>query len=87
MARESQSGRKDVKGSTTDDQTSIRRLVRGFEPAVEKKPQFEIDLREEGESQDAILQDELKIGEINEKLKKSKIGSCAKIHSQRFVER
>ena len=33
-----------------------------------KKPQFEIDLRVEGESQDAILQDEEKRKEINEKL-------------------
>ena len=35
---------------------STRRLVRDPEPAVEKKPQFEIDLRVEGVSQDAILQ-------------------------------
>ena len=60
VARESQSGTKDVKGST-NDQTCIRRLVRGFEPAVEKKPQFEIDLQVEGVSKEVILKDEEKM--------------------------
>ena len=59
---------RDVKGNTTDDQTHTRRLVQDFEPDVEKKPQFEIDLRAEGVSQDAILQDVEKMKEINEKL-------------------
>ena len=36
--------------------TGTRRLVRDPEPAVDTKPQFEIDLRVEGVSQDAILQ-------------------------------
>ena len=45
---------------------------------LRKKPQFEIDLRVEGVSQDAILQDEAKMNEINEKLEKLKIGSCTK---------
>ena len=47
LARESQSGTRDVRGYTTDDQSGTRRLVRDLEPAVEKKSQFEIDLRVE----------------------------------------
>ena len=84
-AWESQSGTKDVKGST-NYQTSIKKLVRCFEPAVEKKPQFEIDLQVERVSQDAILKDEEKMDEINEKLEKLKMGSCAEFIC-RFVER
>ena len=62
-----------------DVSTSTRRLVRDPEPAVEKKPQFEIDLRVEGVSQGAILQDEEKMKEINEeKLEKFKMGSGTK---------
>ena len=61
-----------------DDVTSTRRLVRDPEPAVEEKPRFEIDLRVEGVSQDAVLQDEEKMNEINKKLKQLRIGSCAK---------
>ena len=53
--------------------TSTRRLVRDPEPAVDTKPQFEIDLRVEGVSQDAILQDEEKMKEINEKLEEFQI--------------
>ena len=45
-----------------------RKLVRNPEPPVDKKPQFEFVLRTEGVSQDAILQDEAKMNEINEKL-------------------
>ena len=45
---------------------------------VDRKPQFEIDLRVEGVSQDAILQDEEKMKEINKKLEKLRIGSCTK---------
>ena len=37
-----------------DDQTSTRKLVRDSEPVVDKKPQFEIDLRVEGVSQDEM---------------------------------
>ena len=37
LAREIQSGTRDVRGYTTDDQTSTGRLVRDPEPAVEKK--------------------------------------------------
>ena len=33
----------------------VQGLVRDREPAAEKKPQFEIVLRVEGESQDAIF--------------------------------
>ena len=59
-------GKRDVRGYTKDDQTRTRRFVQDFEPDVEKKPQFEIDLRVEGVSQDAILKDEAKMNEINE---------------------
>ena len=52
--------------------------MQDFEPDVEKKPQFEIDLRVEGVSQDAILQDGAKMNEINEKLEKLKVGPCTK---------
>ena len=51
--------------------TSTRRHVRDLEPAVEKKPQFEIDLRVEGASQYAISQDEEKMKEISNKSWKS----------------
>ena len=63
---------RDVRGNTTDDQTRTRRLVRDPEPPVVKKPQCEIDLRIRRVSQDAILQDEAKTNEINEKLEKLK---------------
>ena len=46
--------------------------------AVDKKPQFEIDLRVEGVSQDVILQNEEKMKEINNKLEKLRNGSCTK---------
>ena len=68
---------RDVRGNPTDDQTRTRRLVQEFEPIVEK-PQFEIDLRVEGVSQDAILQDEAKMNEINEMFEKLKVGSRTK---------
>ena len=87
LVRESQSGTRDVRGYTTDDQTSTRRLVRDLEPAVEKKPQFEIDLGVEGVFQDAILQDEEKMKEIHKKLEKLRIGSCTKSIRNDFVER
>ena len=60
--------RRDDMENTTDDQTRTRRLVQEFEPDVEKKPQFEIDLGVEGASQDAISQDEAKMIEITEML-------------------
>ena len=63
-----QSGIRDVRGNTTDDQTSTRKLARDSEPVVVKRPQFEIDLRAEGVSQDAIFQDEEKMKEIYKKL-------------------
>ena len=75
FARESQSGTRDVRGYTTDDQTGT---CTRSEPAVEQKLQFEIYLRVEGVSQDAILQDEEKMKEINKKLEKLKSGSCTK---------
>ena len=63
-----QSGMKDVRCYTTDDQTSTRKLVRDSEAVVDNKPQFEIDLRVEGVSQNAILQDDEKLKEFNKKL-------------------
>ena len=53
-------------------------LLRNPEPPADKKPQFEIVLRIEGVSQDAILQDEEKMNQINEKLGKCKMGSSTK---------
>ena len=64
-----------------DVSTSSRKLVRDLEPAVEKKRQFQIDLPIEGVSQDAILQDEEKMKEINEKLEKFLNGIKHKINS------
>ena len=86
LVREGQSRIRDVRGCTTDDQTSTRRFVRDPELAVEKKPQFEIDLRVEGVSQDAILHDEAKMKE-SMKSCKVKNGIKHKIHSQRFAEK
>ena len=81
LAWESQTGTRDVRGYTTDDQPGTRRLVRDSESDVEKKPQFEIDLRVEGVSQDAILQDEEKIKEVNEKVGEVENWSRHKIYS------
>ena len=53
-------------------------LVRDPEPTGEKKPHLEIDLRVEGVSQDAILQDEEKMKEIDEQLEKFEMGSRTK---------
>ena len=47
LVRDSHSGTRDVRGYTTDDHISTRRLVQDPEPAVGKKPQVEIDLRVE----------------------------------------
>ena len=73
-----QSGIRDVRGNATDGQTGTRKLVRDSEPVVDEKPQFEIDLRVQGVSQDAILQDEEKMKDINKKLERLRIGSCTK---------
>ena len=87
LVRESQSGTRDVRGYTTDHQTSTRRLVRDLEPAVEKKPQFEIDLRAEGVSQDALLQDEEKMKKNSQEVGKVENWIMHNIHSSRLVER
>ena len=73
-----QTGKRDVRGYTTDNETSTRKLVRNHEPLVDKKPPFEIDLRIEGVSEAAFLHDEAKMNEISEKLEKLKMASCAK---------
>ena len=64
-----ETGKRDVKGNTTEDPglSTSKRLVRNSVSLVDKKPQFEIDLRVEGVSQDAILQDEEQMKEINKK--------------------
>ena len=59
----------------------IQETLRDPEPAVGTTPQFEIDLRVEGVSQDAILQDKEMMKEINEKLEKLQIEIRHKIHS------
>ena len=69
-----QIGERDVRCYTTDDQTSTRKLVRDSEPVVDNKTQFEIDLRVEGVSQNAILQDDEKMKESNKKMEKFRVG-------------
>ena len=78
---ENQSEIREVRGYTTDDQTCTRRLVRNPEPTVEKKPQFEIDLRVEGVSQDTFLQVEEKMKQIHGKVGKVLNGIMCKIHT------
>ena len=72
-----QIGIRDVRGYTTDDQTSTRKLVRNFEPLVDKKPQFEIDLRKEEYLKMLSYKMKRRLNEINEKLEKFKMGLCA----------
>ena len=52
--------------------------MRDTAPSVEESPKFDIDLRLEGASQDAILKDEKQMKEINESLEKLKSGPCTK---------
>ena len=67
-------GTGDVRGNTTDDQTSTRKLVQNYVSFVDKKP-------------DVIFQDEAKMNETNEKLEKFKMGSGTKSIRHDFVER
>ena len=53
-----QSGIRDVRGNTTNDQTSRRKLARDSVSLFDEKPQSEINLRLEGVSRNAILKDE-----------------------------
>ena len=53
LVRESQSGTRDVRGYTTDDQIGTWRPVRALERAVDKKPKFESDFWVEGVPKDA----------------------------------
>ena len=46
--------------------------------SVKERPEFEIDLREAGALQDAILKDEEQMKESNKTLDKLKSGSCTK---------
>ena len=71
-------GIRDVRGNTTDDQTSTRKLVHNSVSLVDKKPQLEIHLRVDGVSQDVILQDEEQMKEINKTLEMLKSDSCTK---------
>ena len=63
-------GKRAVKGNTTDDQTSSGKTVRYSVSPVDNKPQFEIDLRVEGISQDAILRNGSCTKSIRNDLKK-----------------
>ena len=56
-------------------------LLRDSEPVDDKKPQFEIDLRVERVSQDAILQCDEKMKEINEKVGAVKNWIMHEVHS------
>ena len=69
---------RDAIGNTTEDpgSSSFRKLERNSVSLVDRKPKFEIDLREEGVPQDTIMKDEEQMKEINKKLEKLKIGSC-----------
>ena len=71
-----QTGKRDVRGNTTDDQTSFRKLVPDFVSAVETERKFEIDLRVERVPQDAVLKDEEQMKEVSKKLEMLRIGSC-----------
>ena len=67
------SGNRSSSNSSSSLFVIMRRVVQGNlsrnpELLVDTNPKFEIDLRIEGVSQDAILQDEVKMNEINKKL-------------------
>ena len=58
-----------------------RDLCNMLSQMLRKSHKFEIDLRLEGVSQHAIVQDEAKMNEINEKLEKLKSWIMHKIYS------
>ena len=68
-------GTRDVRDFTTGTGNSSGKPVQDMEPKVEQKPDFDIDLRAQGVSQDAILQDEAEMREINHQVNKVKAGS------------
>ena len=53
--------------------TGTEEPVRDTERPVQEQPKFEIDLRVEGVPPDAILEDEVHMREMNEKLEKLKM--------------
>ena len=68
-------GTRDVRCYRTDTGSSSGKPVQDPESKVEQKPDVDIDVRVQGVSQDAILQDEAKMREINQQLNKVKAGS------------
>ena len=58
------------KGDTTDNQCSpsIWKQMRDTESSVKERPKFETDVRVEGVPQDAILEDEGQMKDINKTL-------------------
>ena len=63
-------------------------LREGFDPTEEKEePEFEVDHRIEGIAQDAILNDEERMGNIKEVVDKLKIGHQPKRKSNRFDQK
>ena len=58
---------------------SVRKLKRSAESLVEKEqPEFKVDLKIEGIAQDEILEDEERMGHIQEAAEKSRNGSRTK---------
>ena len=57
---------------------SIWKQLRDTASSLEERPKFEIDLRVDGVSQDAILKHKEQMKEINETLEKLKNGSFTK---------
>ena len=70
-------GTRDVRGYATGNGDSSGKLVQDSEPKVicEQKPDVDIDLRVQGVSQDATLEDEATMREINQQVTKIKAGS------------
>ena len=66
------------KGDTTENSVLTGKPVRDTASSVEEQPTFEIDLRVEEVSQDAILKDEEQMKKINDTLEKLNSGSCTK---------
>ena len=65
-------------GNSTDNPElpSVRKVKRSAESPVEKEePEFKVDLRTEGIAQDVILEDEERMGQIQEVVEKRRNGS------------
>ena len=74
-----ETGKRDVRGNATEDLglSNSRKQVRHSVSLVDKKATIR-NRSSSGRSQDAILQDEEQMKEINRKLEKLRIGSCTK---------